>query len=47
MAEISHQASNEIQGWAEMKWLKHQSRQVMKWLKYRTRQAMKYRAGQK
>jgi hypothetical protein len=31
MAETSHQASNEIQGWAEMKWLKHQSRQAMKY----------------
>jgi hypothetical protein len=24
-------ASNEIQGWAGMKWLKHQSRQAMKY----------------
>jgi hypothetical protein len=38
MAEILHQASNEIwlgrnviQGQAEMKWLKHQSRQAMKY----------------
>jgi hypothetical protein len=44
MAKISHQASNEILGWVEMK---KQGWAGMKWLKHQRRQAMKYDAREK